>query len=127
MCRTGDRDPLTPMEELSSEEPSASHALIPECRHCGACCFSPSSAYVWVRGDDWARLGPDAERLATFIDNRAFMRMEKGHCAALAVRRAGGGGWDFFCTIYERRPQICRDLARGSAECASEREPKVQK
>jgi uncharacterized protein len=34
------------------------------------------------------------------------------------------GEHDFFCTIYERRPQICRDLARGSPECEGERATK---
>lgn len=59
--------------------------------------------------------------------NEAFMRMTDGHCAALVVRRVaavegeGVEGLEFFCTIYERRPQICRDLARGSPECAGER------
>jgi Fe-S-cluster containining protein len=32
---------------------------------------------------------------------------------------------DYFCTIYERRPQICRDLARGSPECEGERALKL--
>ncbi len=87
-----------------------------------------------VTGADWTRLGDEAERVAHFAGwgNEAFMRMTGGHCAALAVRRAaaGEGGraegvTEFFCTIYECRPQICRDLARGSPECAGERGSKA--
>lgn len=84
-----------------------------------------------VTGADWTRLGEEAERVAQFagLGNEAFMRMTDGHCAALSVRRAAAGegkgkqevATEFFCTIYERRPQICRDLARGSPECAGER------
>ena len=33
---------------------------------------------------------------------------------------------EFFCTIYERRPQVCRDLARGSPECDGERALKAE-
>lgn len=74
-----------------------------------------------VTGADWERLGADAERVAHFIGHRAFMRMdERGHCAALEVRAGEGGTREFFCTIYDRRPQVCRDLARGSPECEGE-------
>jgi Fe-S-cluster containining protein len=65
-----------------------------------------------------------AEELAEFMGHRAFMRMRDGHCAALDVRSEKDGAPDFYCTIYDRRPQICRDLARGSAECAGERDLK---
>ena len=71
-------------------------------------------------GDDWSRLGGAAERVAHFIGQRAFMRMSEGHCAALAIRRTAEGAPDFFCTLYDRRPQVCRDLARGSPECLGE-------
>lgn len=79
-----------------------------------------------VTGSDWMRLGAAAERLAQFIGrgNEAYMRMNAGHCAALEVRTTGGGADSapvYFCTIYELRPQICRDLARGSPECEGER------
>lgn len=74
-----------------------------------------------VSGEDWARLGAEAERLAHFIENRAYMRRVESHCSALALRRTKEGEAEFFCTIYEIRPQICRDLARGSAECEGER------
>ncbi len=90
------------------------------------CCFSASDEYVWVRGLDWSQLGLEADRLAHFIGHRAFMRMRDGHCAALEVRRDAAGEADYYCTIYERRPQICRDLARGSPECEGERATKAE-
>ena len=75
-----------------------------------------------VTGDDWERLGAKAVRLAHFIGNRAFMKMAGGHCAALDVRAAadGSGATEFFCSVYTRRPQVCRDLGRGSPECEGE-------
>ena len=75
-----------------------------------------------MTGEDWSRLGDAAEEVAAFIGHRAFMRMNEGHCAALELRRDDHGTPEFFCTIYDRRPQICRDLARGSPECHGERE-----
>ena len=94
----------------------------PDCLACGACCFSTASDYVPVKGDDWTRLGPEAERWAVFVNNRAFMRMTEGHCAALRVEPASAetGAARFVCSIYETRPQVCRDLARGSGECHGE-------
>jgi Fe-S-cluster containining protein len=77
--------------------------------------------FVRVTGEDWARLGDEAEHRAQFIGHRAYMRMADGHCAALELRRTPEGRPEFFCTLYERRPQVCRDLARGSPECAGER------
>lgn len=72
-------------------------------------------------GDDWARLGSDAERLARFIGNRAYLRMTGGRCAALAVSiEPESGARGFFCSVYDRRPRVCRDLARGSTECEAE-------
>ena len=96
-----------------------------DCRRCGVCCFSDSAEYVWVRGDDWSRLGAEADRLAHFVRNRAFMRMKDGHCAALEVRHDAAGRPEFFCTIYEHRPEICRDLGRGSPECLGDLETKA--
>ena len=114
-----------PLRVETVEMTSAAARKAPDdCRRCGVCCFSDSSEYVWVRGDDWAQLGDDADKLAHFIGHRAFMRMREGHCAALAVRRDAENRAEFFCTIYDRRPQICRDLARGSAECEADRETK---
>jgi len=95
-----------------------------DCRTCGVCCYSDSAEYVWVTDFDWTELGPEAETLAHFIGNHAFMKMKDGHCTALRVTRAANGTAEFFCTIYERRPQICRELGRGSPECLGELETK---
>ena len=90
------------------------------CLRCGVCCFSRLDTYVRVSGDDWARLGPDAERVAHFIGHRAYLRMREGRCAAWVTRAGPDGAAEYFCTIYERRPQVCRDLGRGSPECEAE-------
>jgi Fe-S-cluster containining protein len=90
-----------------------------ECLDCGACCFSTLETYVRVTGDDYARLGDRAGDLVHWHGNRAYMRVAQGRCAALAI--VGGR---FVCTIYDARPQTCRDLARGSRECEGERATK---
>lgn len=97
--------------------PSPDNPVPPDCLGCGVCCHSRLDTYVRVSGDDWERLGEQAESAAHFIGNRAYMRMRDGRCAALRVERDTGR---FFCTLYERRPQICRDLGRGSPECRGE-------
>jgi Fe-S-cluster containining protein len=98
---------------------------VPECTRCGACCFSESERHARVTGDDYSRLGDDAERLVVFLGNQAFMRMriDRGEgpvsrCAALTVDVPSGR---FLCSVYERRPQVCRDLERGSPPCEGER------
>lgn len=100
--------------------------MVESCTHCGACCFSESPRHARVTGDDYERLGEDAARLVVFLGNQAFMRIVAraggtSRCAALVVdppRRA------FFCAVYERRPEVCRALERGSPACAAEREQK---
>jgi Fe-S-cluster containining protein len=89
----------------------------PECLSCGACCFGGIERYVPVSGADHARLGDAAEALTVFIENRCFMRMEDGHCAALQLEPGGR----FVCAVYERRPSVCRELARGGPACEAER------
>ena len=100
----------------------------PECITCGSCCFSESSRHARVTGDDHERLGdPDADDYVEWIGNLAFMKLARtdgvSHCAALEVRR-GPEGTLFLCKVYERRPQVCRDLERGSGACAGERHAK---
>jgi uncharacterized protein len=95
-----------------------------DCLRCGVCCFSRLETFVRVTGDDWSRLGADAARVAGFIGHRAYMKMTGERCAALELRRNADGAPEYFCTVYENRPQVCRDLARGSPQCAGERAAK---
>jgi len=70
-----------------------------------------------VTGDDYERLGDHAATLVDFIENRAFMKIEDGHCSALVIDREAR---TFLCKIYEQRPTICRELERGSPQCEGE-------
>jgi hypothetical protein len=71
---------------------------------------------VSVTGDDHQRLGEAADVFVSFIGNRAYMRLADGHCAALRIELSGR----FVCTVYETRPDACRDLERASPHCAGE-------
>lgn len=55
------------------------------------------------------------------------MRMVDGHCASLEIRPLPNGAREFFCRVYDRRPQICRDLGRGTPQCLGELEAKAER
>lgn len=97
---------------------------LPECLACGTCCFSWLETYVRVTGDDHARLGAHAETLVRFEENRAYMRMKEGHCAALVLEPDARR---FVCSVYEQRPATCRDLERGSPACRAELDTKGER
>ena len=90
---------------------------IPSCLRCGACCFSQLANYVPVTGADHARIGDRVDELTHFDGNRCYMNMDQGHCAALVIDPTTQ---EFVCSIYELRPDTCRDLLRGSAACRGE-------
>lgn len=76
-----------------------------------------------VTGNDHERLGDEVDELVVFFENRAFLKVVAAahgtpllRCAALQVTDGR-----FACRVYDRRPQICRDLERGSPACAGER------
>ncbi|MEM9191672.1 MAG: YkgJ family cysteine cluster protein [Myxococcota bacterium] len=97
---------------------------LPECLRCGACCFSDLPTAVRVTGDDYSRLGDLADELTHFVGNRCYLRFDDGHCAALEINPATK---TYTCRAYERRPSICRDLARGGPACLAERELKGER
>jgi uncharacterized protein len=71
-----------------------------------------------VTGSDYSRLGDDASDLVEWIGNQAFMKIEEGHCIALRIDPASPT--PFACNVYDRRPEICRSLERGSPQCLGE-------
>jgi Fe-S-cluster containining protein len=90
--------------------------MVDDCQRCGACCFSESSAYVPVTEADRARLADAGAGLVHEEDGAHYMTMIEGRCAALHIR-AGA----FACSVYDRRPAICRELHRGTPACREER------
>jgi uncharacterized protein len=98
-------------------------SVTPECLACGVCCFSRLENYVRVTGADYARLGGRDDELAHFDGMQAYMRMVDGHCIALLAQANG----EWACSAYDVRPQTCRDLERGSAECLGEIAEKAER
>jgi len=90
---------------------------VPECQQCGACCFANTPRYIQVWGVDSDRLGELADEVTSVVDGRRYLSMQNGRCAALRIdpitRR-------FACSIYERRPDACRWLERGSSHCQAQ-------
>lgn len=92
-----------------------------DCQECGACCHSDLASSVRVTGDDHARLGDLADSLTVFIGNRCYMRLVDERCVALTQDANGRFG----CSCYATRPDVCRDLERGSSACRAERHNKL--
>lgn len=113
------------MSRRSSADASLARVSdLPECLDCGACCFSQLEQYVSVSGRDYERLAERATELVVFDGYRSHLRMFAGHCAALRVEPASS---QFVCGAYELRPETCRELERGSAQCRAEREAKADR
>ena len=88
-----------------------------DCQDCGACCFG-GEPHVPLLGRDHAFLSVDElHTMTVWVGNLCFMKMVDSHCVALDLS-AGR----FTCSIYERRPSICREYERGGAECQADRE-----
>jgi len=78
------------------------------CEACQACCCQLQ--VLLMPHDD-----PPEQYVEVEEHGLAVMRREDdGWCAALDRD-------SFRCTIYARRPQVCRDVATGSRECLDER------
>jgi uncharacterized protein len=78
------------------------------CASCEACCCRLE---VMIMGDDEVPLN------LTELDawgGLVMRRLADGWCAALD--RA-----TMLCTVYERRPTVCRDFEMGSSDCVAER------
>ena len=78
------------------------------CADCEACCCRLE---VLLMGDDDVppRLTAEDEWGGTVM-----RRLDDGWCAALDRNT-------MLCTIYERRPDVCREFAMGDSSCIEER------
>jgi Fe-S-cluster containining protein len=75
---------------------------------------------VRVSETDVSRLADEAHPWTRHVGGQAYLRMEDGHCSALQITTRRGEAPVFFCAIYDKRPQVCRDLARGKNACLTE-------
>lgn len=91
-----------PATDTANDHPDVS------CANCEACCCQLE---VLLMGDDDvpAHLSQE-DRWGGWV----MRRLGDGWCAALDRNTMR-------CTIYERRPFICREFAMGSSECIEER------
>lgn len=79
------------------------------CSTCAACCCQLEVMLItdtgvperFIDNDDWG--------------GEVMLRLDDGWCAALDRDT-------MMCTIYDRRPLICREFEMGAPECISERE-----
>jgi hypothetical protein len=105
------------------DAPACARWEIPvDCATCGACCreayhsvtVSMRDPVVWKQPDLIERHG-----------HRFEIRRDGERCAALVDRRndtgRGAGDRIFTCSIYEDRPQACRDFASGGRHCLDAR------
>jgi Fe-S-cluster containining protein len=86
---------------------------IPKCKSCGACCCHPDDPkWVEVTVQDSLRIPKEIPLnegdIATFS-----MPYLRGSCLCLE----GDIGKKCFCSIYAKRPSICRKVKRGSPIC----------
>lgn len=99
-----------------------------DCQSCGACCYNPPENvsdglrdYVEVNPRNALLKTNDDAAKYTFVKNgkhwlRMVGRVER--CCALA----GSLGKSVRCTIYEKRPTVCRLVRPGDMECKLRRE-----
>ena len=79
------------------------------CSTCQACCCRLEVMLITDTGV------PDKFIEVDKWGGSTMLRLEDGWCAALDRDT-------LLCTIYEKRPLICREFATGSAECLIERQ-----
>ena len=138
--RRGEKDKtmaITQTDQAATDSPSVDagcYALpVLSCDDCGACCFeqgSPPGYLGLMNGvlsrDEWPD-EDDIPRLDSMPDEARAVLLAYG--ADLRSGKADGDGacvWldqtTMRCRWYEHRPQICRDLDRGSEGCRSWRD-----
>lgn len=86
-----------------------------DCETCGACCCFKDPTFVPLTVEDQDLLGAGVGPLTHEQEGQVYMRIgDGGYCAALD--RSEGLAR---CSIYHRRPQLCREFQQGTPECRS--------
>jgi Fe-S-cluster containining protein len=94
---------ITTINDATTEAP-----LAVSCANCQACCCRLE---VMIISDTGV---PDYHIATDHWGSQTMLRLADGWCSALDRET-------FRCTIYDRRPWVCREFAMGSDECLTER------
>jgi Fe-S-cluster containining protein len=94
------------------EETRQSNAATVTCASCAASCCRLE---VMLMPEDDV---PDALTAVDRWGGTVMARLNDGWCAALDRET-------MLCTIYERRPSVCRDFEMGGSDCLTERSSAV--
>lgn len=96
-----------------------------DCTQCGACCVSDfdSVDYVHLLEQDIDRMTDDEQERFIYVEqtygkSQSSMRTcrdRKGNCRCAAL--TGEIGVEVACSIYERRPNVCRNFEPGTDIC----------
>jgi Fe-S-cluster containining protein len=78
------------------------------CERCHACCCSLEVLLISETGVPESFIDTDA------WGGDVMLRLDDGFCAALDRDT-------YLCTIYEKRPWVCREFASGSDDCIEQR------
>ncbi len=110
--------------EIESEVEETRPALPNDCKGCGACCMNYRPEYVygaWLTETEYCKFLIKMPSLieilvlGTKISVKLRLTKDK-RCIVLSN--------DNVCTIYEERPQICKDFVKGSRLCRKHLERK---
>lgn len=93
-----------PVTQLPTKEPPTEIL----CSNCAACCCRLEVMLITDTGV------PDRFIQENEDGSQVMARLDDGWCAALDRNT-------LMCSIYEKRPWICREFAMGSYECREER------
>ena len=99
-------------------------ASLEDCRDCGRCCFDEDATYLPVFFVDLDRMSEHTRAFTRTEEGRTYMSLREGRCAALTIDPVAGR---FVCGVYEERPDVCRALQRGSAQCLNDRATKEER
>jgi Fe-S-cluster containining protein len=93
----------------------------PACKRCGICCLADANAYITNKDlKRWKAQGRDdifrmLEREHAIWVGDHLISSEDGRYVHGCVFLAADGD-HYVCTIYETRPETCRDYRPGSSE-----------
>jgi Fe-S-cluster containining protein len=87
------------------------------CLACGACCMSYRVSFYWAEAEARGLPAALTEQVTPFHACMAGTNARQPRCAALT----GPAGGPVACSVYEQRPEPCREVQVGDAKCLGAR------